>query len=496
MKWLRLPLRWQLLISYLPLLLIPILVIGFVTRGATEQGLSVLITQQAENRARFWSHAFADYYVQYGSWSGVTVPLSGRENFSFFGNSAIIATDVPPPVGRKPPAADPKPKPPPKPEQIILVNTNNVVIASDDRSVIGQTLTADAVSHGAQIFANNQWVGTVVIGTASGALDQQQAQLFDTINAALLLSAVVSVLLTLVFGVWLSGQITAPIKRLMSGVKGLASGQWSQPVPVVAQNEFADLTRAFNEMANEVTHQQQLRQQMVADIAHDLRTPLSVMALEIQAIHEGLQTPADAATSLQEEVTWLQRLVDDLHILSMMDADQVTLQCEGIAPIAFVRSLFNQWLPLAEKENHLLQLEVPPALPIVAIDADRMRQVFGNLLNNAIYHTEPGTQITLSAKCQPDAVILSVADNGAGICAEDLPHIFDRFYRVDRSRNRRKQRNGSGLGLSIARRLVELHGGKLEVSSVPGRGSVFSVILPTDMLAPDIIMSGSTSKVR
>ncbi len=474
MKWPRLSLRWQLMISYLPLLLTPILVFSIVTQSVAEHGLSVLVTQEAERRARYFSTAFADYYSENKTWSGALNLLDTPAKWP------RPRTPIMPPktAAAKANPVDDKPKPP-KPEQVIVVDTNNVIVASDSDKLVGQTLTTEAISHGAPLYINDTWIGTLVVGAASDSLSQQQRQLFDAITAALLISAGVSLLLTIIIGLWFSGQITAPIKRLMIGVKGLASGQWSTPVKVTAQNEFADLTRAFNEMATEVTHQQQLRQQMVADIAHDLRTPLSVMALEIQAIQEGMQTPVEAAASLQEEVTWLQRLVNDLHILSLMDADQMILQREPTDLNRFLKNVYTRWQSLAERENHALNFEASTTLPISAIDPDRMRQVLGNLLDNAIYHTEPGTQITLRAANRHDQLVIDVTDNGAGIYADDLPHIFDRFYRADRSRSRKKKRSGSGLGLSIAHRLVELHGGKLEVCSQAGQGTTFTVVLPT-----------------
>jgi signal transduction histidine kinase len=278
-------------------------------------------------------------------------------------------------------------------------------------------------------------------------------------------------------GLWFSGRLTSPVKTLTRGVNALKTGNWRGALPVQSRDEFGELTAAFNNMADELTHQEKLRRQMVADIAHDLRTPLSVMTLEVEAIRDGLQTPAEAADSLEEEITWLRRLVEDLHTLAMMDAKQMQLYLEpgDIAP--FLCNVAAHWAGMAAKAGRELRAEIPDALPLVNVDAHRMRQILGNLLNNALQHTPPGTGTLMRATPQDGGVAVSVIDHGEGIAPQALPHIFDRFYRGDKSRHRRAT-GGSGLGLSIAHQLTALHGGKLTVSSPPGEGATFTVWLP------------------
>ncbi|MEP7287380.1 MAG: HAMP domain-containing sensor histidine kinase [Chloroflexota bacterium] len=478
-------LRWQLMLSYLPLLLIPILVVGIVTRSATEQGLTVLVTQGAQRHANQIVDQFAAYYAEHGTWQGVKTLLL----------PAPLVPNPPPPnrqPNRQPAEAPPNNNPnnnlplrgsgagQPSPEQILIADPTGKVVASDSDSSIGQVLSTAALSHGAAIYVDNKLVGTLVIGAALGIFDQQQRQLLDTINGALWLSGVVSIVVTLALGLWLSRQITSPIKQLMQGVAGLTNGRWTKPLPVHYQNEFGDLTRAFNHMAEETTHQEQLRRQMVADIAHDLRTPLSVMRLEVEAIRAGMQTPVEASESLQEEIEWLQHMVDDLHTLSLMDAGQIDIQCEPVDPASFLRSIFVQWQPIAAKENRQIALELAGHLPAVSVDPHRMRQALGNLLNNALQHTPSEAQISLRGICEYDRqqIKIEVVDNGQGIAANDLPHIFERFYRADRSRWQNPHHRSSGMGLSITSQLVALQGGKIAVQSELGRGSTFSILLP------------------
>jgi signal transduction histidine kinase len=325
-------------------------------------------------------------------------------------------------------------------------------------------------------MVDGKQIGTLIIGTAF--LDEQGKQLLDSLSSALLLTSLLTSVGAVGLALWLSGQLTAPVHDLLAGVKQLAGGHWSKPLAIRSQNEFADLTDAFNGMAEQLTQQQQQQRQMIADIAHDLRTPLSVIDLELEGIRSGLQTPEEATQSLQEEVNWLQHLIDDLHTLSLMDTGQFTLNLDDTALTPYLAALCEQWQAMAAKHEKTLRCDVPADLPVVAIDPFRLRQVLGNLLNNALQHTPAGTQVRLCAEAEADQVEISVTDNGPGIATDDLAHIFDRFYRADRARSRGAREYGSGLGLSIAQQLMHLHNGTLTVDSTLGKGTTFRVRLP------------------
>lgn len=464
MKRRRFGLRWQLLLSYLPVILAPIVVTGLVVQNVAEQSLTVLVSQEAHVRALALSGVFTQYYSINGSWTGVETLFDElRPTSNQFGERPLRPILPRPPQG--PPAG-----------QIFIVDNSGRVIASDDSSTKGQVLSSDVLSHGAMLTVNGKQIGTLVIGTAF--LDEQGKQLLDSVSSALLLTGLLTSVGAVGLALWLSGQLTAPVHDLLAGVKQLANGRWSQPLAIRSQNEFADLTDAFNGMAEQLTHQQKQQRQMIADIAHDLRTPLSVIDLELEGIRSGLQSPEEATQSLQEEVNWLQHLIDDLHTLSLMDTGQFTLNLDDTALTPYLASLCEQWQPMAVKHDKTLTCDVPDNLPVVAIDPFRLRQVLGNLLNNALQHTPAGTQIRLCAHAEADQVEISVADKGTGIAPEDLAHVFDRFYRADRARNRGIREHGSGLGLSIAQQLMQLHGGSLTVESVLGKETTFHVRLP------------------
>jgi signal transduction histidine kinase len=220
-----------------------------------------------------------------------------------------------------------------------------------------------------------------------------------------------------------------------------------------------------------------LRRNMVADVAHELRTPLSNIRGYLEAVNDGLMKPdAEAIRSLNEEASRLSRLVDELQELSLAEAGELRLECQSEDITELLDRSVSAFQAQAAAKGISLSLDPGGKLPAVNIDSQRIAQVLYNLLDNAMAHTESGGAITISARQEGKWVEVAVTDTGAGIPDEDLPYIFERFYRVDKSRARAT--GGSGLGLTIAKGLVEAHGGEIKVSSEPGKGSRFSFIMP------------------
>jgi signal transduction histidine kinase len=461
-----------------------VLIIGLVVRSVAEQSLTVLVTQEAQQRAFNIAGSFSRYYATYGSWDGVEVL------FDEFSQKPRPPGSRPPDRGNGPPPQDRDPQRV-QPGQFLITDTAGIVVASDNPDAKGQTISPEVLARGASIYVRNQHVGTLIIGAALGILDTGEKQLLETLNGALILTGLLTSVAVIGLALWLSRQLTVPVRDLISGAKQLASGHWSQPLAVRSRNEFADLTDAFNAMAEQLTRQQQQQRQLIADIAHDLRTPLSVIGLELAGIGAGLQTPEQAVVSLQEEVDWLQHLIDDLHTLSLMDIGRITLYPDDIDLASYLRDVCNHWQAMATNEDKTLLCDIAPELPVIQFDPFRIRQVLGNLLNNALQHTTAGTQITVRANATPQHVEISIADTGPGIAPDDLTHIFDRFYRADRSRNHARHKHGSGLGLSIAYQMVQLHGGTLSAESKLGVGTTFTVRLPNKRLGTSPITSSS-----
>jgi len=276
---------------------------------------------------------------------------------------------------------------------------------------------------------------------------------------------------------FMSRRILSPAESLAQAARALSRGDFSQRVQVRSNDEFGELAIAFNAMAADLERTEQLRRNLVADVAHELRTPLSNIQGHLEAIRDGL-LPAEPATfdSIYEEVLLLARLVEDLQELTLAEAGQLTLlrQPADVADIA--RRAASAAQPQAETRGLTIETSLPDRPATADVDPERIGQVLRNLLSNAIIHTPEGGRITVELKDEGHELRLAVVDTGAGIPPDDLPYVFERFYRVDRSRVRAT--GGAGLGLTIARRLVEAHGGTIEVESELSKGSRFTFTLP------------------
>ena len=292
-----------------------------------------------------------------------------------------------------------------------------------------------------------------------------------------LLGACLAVVVAFLFTLFLSRRILSPVKELRTAAQRLGKGDFSQRVDIKDKSEIGELASTFNSMAGNLQRDEQLRQHMVSDIAHELRSPLTNVRGYLEAINDGLLKP-DSATisSIYDETILLSRLVNDLQELSLAEAGELKLYCQPEEVAEIVRQSINAVQAKAVEKGLELSTDIPTNLPEVNIDFLRIRQVLLNLIENAMAHTTAGGTINVSASLNLDFVEVSVSDTGEGISAEEVVNIFERFHRVDKSRSR--STGGSGLGLTIARYIVEEHQGKIWVRSEPGQGSRFSFTLP------------------
>jgi signal transduction histidine kinase len=305
--------------------------------------------------------------------------------------------------------------------------------------------------------------------------ESAEAAFLDRMSRAILISAAGAGLLALVLGAALASTISRPVRELTDGTKALAAGELGHQVPVRTADEIGQLAQSFNRMSADLAHSTQLRKQMTADIAHDLRTPLSVILGYSEALQDDkLPGTPEVYGAMHRQAQHLNRLIDDLRTLSLADAGQLTLQRRPVRPSDLLEHAAIAYLPQAEERG--IQLSVTAeATPAISVDPDRLGQVIGNLVGNALRHTPDGGHIELAAALTGAGVVLSVTDDGPGIPNDDLPHIFERFYRGDKAR---VDDGSSGLGLAIARSLVEAHGGQMGVENVATGGARFTVALP------------------
>jgi signal transduction histidine kinase len=362
--------------------------------------------------------------------------------------------------------------------RIVLVATNGTVIGDSKEEYLGKVNYTNSSITPLQLTEAQMLLGELyIIPDLTGEPYKTFRELSASTRSFLLIGGSIAIALALVLIFFLSRRITSPIAVLSRTARRLGQGDLSQRVDVQGEGEVAALAQAFNTMAADMENNEQLRRNLIADVAHELRTPLSNIQGYLEAIRDGVIEPDDATIrSLNEEAALLSRLVNELQELSLAEAGELKLVYQAEDIIALVKQAVDPWQPQAKIKGISLSLNLPDNLPMVNIDWQRINQVMHNLLENAVAHTSKGGSITVAAIRRGDWVEVSVSDTGEGIPAADLPNIFERFYRVDRSRARAT--GGSGLGLTIAKRLVEAHGGKITVSSQFGRGSRFSFTLP------------------
>ena len=276
---------------------------------------------------------------------------------------------------------------------------------------------------------------------------------------------------------WLSRRITAPVAALTEATQAIAQGD-STELPVNSSDELGQMSAAFNRMTSALANQREIRARLVDDVAHELNTPLTVIQLEARGLRDGLQTPARASDLITQEVERLRGLVTDLNSLAETDYGELSLDLERTSVTALLTAEVERWQPQARARKVELSLQLGGDLPEVDLDRMRMSQALGNLLSNATRACTAGGAIVLGAELEGgEAVAISITDDGAGIDATDLPHVFERFYRTDQSRSRGMA--GTGLGLAITRAIVEAHGGTITLSSAgPGQGVTAVIRLP------------------
>jgi signal transduction histidine kinase len=390
--------------------------------------------------------------------------------------------------------------------RLLLVDTSQQIIADSNRQLNGQALTlpilfalegnhnlstaststSTSVSSSTPTPAPPPRVQILSTDDQSVSLgqypppprgDHPPAEDFSTsVNHSLMLAVVVVACVALLLTLVLSNAILRPVKALTRAAGLMEKGDLSQRVSIQSKDEIGDLAHAFNTMADTLERSERLRRNLVNDVAHELRTPLTNIRGYLEALQDRLMEPTAAViASLYEDAMLLNRLVTDLQDLSLAEAGQLQLQRAPIALEDIINGAVNGVAVQASSKQLALDIDLPPDLPLVEADPQRVGQILRNLLSNAIKHTSRGT-ICVSARVLQQEIEVKVQDTGVGIPAEHLPYLFKRFYRADRSRTRAT--GGTGLGLAIVEQLVHAHGGHVSVESRVGEGTCFTFTLP------------------
>lgn len=431
-----------------------------INRVASRQ-FTTYVTMGMMNRADAVAPLMADYYSTQGGWEGVaeyledlTSPatpghgpmgmMRGRGGPAFMGGAGLILADA----------------------------DGRVLVDDATGTLAGEVLSAGGLADSVPVVAGGRTVGYLAVG--KGPLE---IAFEERLDRSILYAGLAAGVVALVLGAMLTRAVLQPLRVVSEGARRVGAGDLAHRVPVTSSDEIGDLARRFNEMAADLERQEALRQAMVADIAHELRTPLAVIRAQVEALQDGVFDYSEAnLRPIHDQVLLLGRLVDDLRELALAEAGRLRLERSELDPRELVDRALTAFLADATESGVALSAVVAPDVPSVEGDPQRLEQVLGNLLSNAIRHTGPGGSVAVRVSVEGEWVAIAVEDSGSGIAPADLPHVFDRFYRADPARS--KADGGTGLGLSIAKRLVEAHGGSVSVASAPGEGSTFTVRLP------------------
>ncbi len=410
----------------------------------------------------------AEYYRLAGSWQGIESLLGGTPGKE-------PALDHSEPDNASPGISIPDGKRAWDRRAPLIVTDAQGVIVYGPQDRLGKKAPPQDLDSASPLELDGAVIGWLVAG-ASLDFNPLEKLYLENVSHAILVSALVAAAIALLLGSTLARTLTRPLRELTNATRVISQGELGHQVEVRSKDELGDLAASFNQMSTDLARSHRLRNEMTANIAHDLRTPLSLILGYTEALSDGkLQGDAEIYAVMHQEAGHLNHLIDDLRLISLADAGELPLNLQSISPITLLERAAAAFKPQAQQNQISLQVEAALDLPPVQVDPDRMAQILGNLISNALRYTPQGGWIKLSAASAANILELKIQDNGAGIAPDDLPFVFARFYRGDKSR----QQNGeAGLGLTIAKSLVEAHHGSIRVESAPGQGTCFMIQLP------------------
>lgn len=440
---------FKLILAFLCIGLISIFLIALAARWNTRTEFIRFVSDQYETDL---VASLSEYYQTTGTWAGVNAVFASADNNTQDGR---------------------EPHMPP----FILTDTQGVILVTNGHFEAGHSITAEELESGTPIEVNEHIVGILVPIPMPFEGSSRENEFIHRTNQTLLYSVGGAALLALLLGIFLSRTLSRPIRELMRATHAIAQGDLQQKVDVRSRDELGELATAFNKMSAELSRSINARKQMTADIAHELRTPLSLILGHAEAVHDGvLQPTRENFEIIREEAAHLEHLVNDLRTLSLADAGKLSIQTQTISPLRLLEEVANLYRFRTQTKDLNLDLDIPTSLPDIEVDPGRITQALTNILDNAVRHTTAGGHITLAASRTSDGVALAVHDSGPGLPAAELERIFDRFYRADSSRVRNE--GGSGLGLAIAKSIVSAHGGQIHSESEQGKGLKVVITLP------------------
>jgi signal transduction histidine kinase len=440
----------KLLLAFLAISLLSVVLIVLSARWATENEFRSFLFNQNRNSI---ITALTDYYGNNGTWAGV-------------GNAALIQGQPAPPrfttgSGRF----------------FSLVDTSGHVVLAGLGDQAGASLPQSVIQTGIPIKVDGKIVGTMVTRQPTIRVNPAETAFLDRVRQVVTLSAIGVIAVGLLLAFLLSRTLTRPIRELTAATREVSAGHLEQEVPVRSHDEMGELASSFNRMNAELVRSTGLRRQMTADIAHELRTPVSVILGHAEAVHDGVMPPSlETFEIIRDEAERLDSLIEDLRTLSRADAGELPIELQPVSPVKLLEKVQAIHKQGAAQKNISIRLQAGSDLPEISADPGRMVQVLSNVVDNALFYVPGGGRVNLSAGLVASGLEFRVQDSGPGIPENELERVFDRLYRSDPSRQYNK--NGSGLGLAIAKSIVEKHNGRIWAESKPGEGTTIVIQLP------------------
>lgn len=455
-------LKGKLIFSYLAVALISVLIISIFIRINSSQSLMNLVTDQQtalleEEVQNYYEsqntlEGFYEYYLQIGKFSSQQSPFDH---------------DGPPPLSSEVRGIDG------------LVDTNYKALIPIFGYEVGQMLPEQRLKDAIPVNVNDETIAWILPDKKHEfSLSPQEELFLRRLTLAIGVSALAGVVIAVAMGILLANGIVKPIRRLTKASKSMAKGELRQQVPVTSRDEIGQLTSTFNQMSDDLARADEQRKRLTADITHDLSTPLQVIAGYMEMLEDNEVTLSpERIEIIKAEIEHLRRLVGDLTTLTQVEAQTLEMQIQAVSPVALLKRVQQIYEPIASRKGIIVVLDAAGIVPNINVDEGRMLQVLKNLIENALRYTPAGGKITLNATSNIGLVDMTVTDNGAGIEAEDLPFVFDRFYQADKSRG--TNRGKMGLGLAICKALVLSQNGKIAAESEgKGKGTTIRISFP------------------
>ena len=465
-------LRWRIMASIVSVILLTVVVSVVVGYFTTQARLGAFVEELGDSQTSRLAQNLSRAYTTAGGWQTVDGPLS---------EAGHLGESGPRGEGSGEHAGEGAESGNGDSLRVVVVGVDGRVVTDTTAELPPGTVAPDLSGRRGTVvdLTTNQPVGHVYVDVNEEFLATESLGFLNTLLYITGIGGLVTVVVGVGLAAWLSKRITGPVTALTKATQAVSKGDTTN-VPVTSGDELGQMSAAFNRMASSLEAQRELRRRLVSDVSHELNTPLSVIQLEARGLRDGLQTPEATFDHIIGEVDRLRGLVTDLNSLAETEHGELSLSRDEVSIRDLLASELDRWRPQAQARQIDLSLDAGPQLPDLCLDRMRMSQAMGNVLGNAIDCTQDGGNVVLRAGLDDDAVMaISIIDDGVGIDAADLPHVFDRFYRTEDSRLRRRQ--GRGLGLAIARSIVEAHDGSVDITSEGlGQGATVTVRLPIE----------------